>query len=183
MVATRPFYSLDDYVKVEEDSRIRHEFVRGEIFAMAGGTVEHGRIAANAVSTLRAALRGTGCITVGSDVRVGNETNDFRAYPDATVICGAPTYVPRPSHTVSNPNIVLEVLSEGTAAYDRGEKLLQYQAMPTIEAIVLVSQESRAVTVVCRTDAGFRSAQYGDGDHFALPGLPREVAVADLYDG
>ncbi|MCK6548765.1 Uma2 family endonuclease [Myxococcota bacterium] len=182
MVATRPFYSLDDYVKVEEDSHIRHEFVRGEIFAMAGGTVEHGRIAANVVSALRAALRGTGCIAVGSDVRVGHETNDFRAYPDATVICGAPTYVPRPSHTVSNPRIVVEVLSEGTAAYDRGEKLLQYQSIPSIAAIVLVSQESRIVTVVRRTSEGFQSAQYGATERFTLPDVAGELTVAELYD-
>lgn len=182
MIATRPLYTLDDYVRVEEQNRaLRHEFVGGQILAMAGGTVEHGRLAARMTVALSSALAGTGCVVLSSDVRVGHATSDFRAYPDVSVLCGPPEYAAHPAHTLTNPRILVEVLSEGTAAYDRGAKLEGYQAMPSVQAVVFVSQEARIITVVRRVGARFDSTTAGAGEVFALPGVPQDLAVDAIY--
>jgi len=182
VIATRPFHTLDDYVQVEEDSAIRHELVGGVIMAMAGGTVEHGRLSGNTITQLNIALRGTGCVVLSSDVRVGHAQGDFRAYPDATVLCGAPTYANKPAHTLTNPRFLVEVLSEGTAAYDRGAKLEGYQAIPSVEAVIFVSQEARAITVVRRAGERFETSQHGAGERFLLPGVAAALTVDSIYD-
>ena len=181
VIATRPFYTLDDYERVEEGSRVRHEFVGGLVLAMAGGTVEHGRLAMRFAFELSAALSGTGCMVLGSDVRVGHSTREFRAYPDASVVCGSPEYAARPAHTVTNPRILVEVLSESTAAYDRGEKLEGYKAMPSVQAVVFVSQEGPMITVLRRAGVHFEPAEYGPGDTFELPGVPAALSVDAIY--
>lgn len=181
MVATRPTYTLDDYVRVEEDSGIRHEFVDGLILATAGGSVEHGRLAVNVTSLLRAAVQGSPCIALGSDVRVGHEASDFRAYPDASVVCGEPSYAGRPAHTVTNPVCIVEVLSESTAAYDQGEKLACYRSMASVRVILFVSQETRSITVHRRVESGFAEAHYGAGDTVPLPELSASIEVDGVY--
>jgi len=157
VIATRPFHTLDDYEQVEADSGVRHDFVGGVILAMAGGTVEHGRLASGVIGELRAALQGTDCMVLSSDVRIGHATQNFRAYPDASVLCGPPEYAARPANTVTNPKILVEVLSESTAAYDRGEKLEGYKAMPSVQAVLFVSQEAPVITVLRREGDRFES--------------------------
>lgn len=184
MVASRPLYTLSDYERVEADSGIRHELVDGLILAMAGGTLEHARLAAAVVSELRGALSraGRSCMALGSDMRVGHETREFRAYPDASVLCGEPRYAGRPPHTLLNPTLVVEVLSESTAAYDQGEKLAQYQAMPSVAGIIFVSQEGREMRVHRRGQDGFHLEAYGPGETFECPGLDVTLTVDAIYE-
>ena len=181
MVAGRPLYTLADYAAIESGSEARFEFVEGMIVAMAGGTVEHGRVCANVVAELRRSVRNSGCMALGSDVRIGDEASDFRAYPDATVVCGEPTYAEHPSHTVTNPVCVVEVLSESTAAYDTGPKLDSYKRIASLQTIVFVSQSSRSVIVHSRANGGFRTQQFESGHTLDLPRVG-PVAVDDLYD-
>lgn len=129
--ARHPYGTLQDYVGIEADSAIKHEFIEGRILAMAGGTVEHGRLAFAIGIALGPSLKGTGCFIASSDVRIGHEASDFRAYPDASIIYGSPTYAATPSHTVTNPKVIIEVTSDRTEAYDRGAKLEAYRAPTT----------------------------------------------------
>lgn len=181
MIATRPVYTLEDYVSIEEESGLKHEFVAGQILAMAGGTVEHGRLGANVLSVLRSAVRGTDCMALSSDVRVGHATTDFRAYPDASVVCGPPQYAARPAHTVTNPVCIVEVLSDNTASYDQGEKLLGYKSLAAVQSIVFVSQDSKSVIVHCRRGDTFEVANFGAGEPFELRCIPDPIAVDHIY--
>lgn len=182
VLATRPVYTLEDYVSIEAESGLKHEFVAGQILAMAGGTVAHGRLGANVLSVLRSAVRGTDCMALSSDVRIGHAATDFRAYPDASVICGPPRYAARPAHTVTNPVCVVDVLSNNTASYDQGEKLLGYKSLAAVQSIVFVSQDSRSIVVHGRRGDTFEVASLGAGEQFELPGIPGPIAVDDIYD-
>jgi len=114
-------YTVDDYFTVEEMSEVKHEYWDGEIFAMAGASVAHNAIAANVLTEFRSDLRSTPCGVYGSDLRVQTPSGLY-TYPDVSVICGAAQLVPDRSDTATNPVILVEVLSEATEEYDRGDK-------------------------------------------------------------
>ena len=97
------------------------------------------------------------------------------------MLCGPPEYAARPANTITNPKILVEVLSESTAAYDRGEKLEGYKAMPSVQAVLFVSQEAPVITVLRRAGERFESTEYGRGDSFTLPGVPAALSVDAIY--
>jgi Uma2 family endonuclease len=146
-------YSLDDYFAVEASSAIRHEYVNGEIFAMAGASIAHNRIVANVLTHLRMALRGGPCSAFGRDLRLATPGGLY-TYPDVVVICGPPTLIPGRPDTVTNPALLVEVLSEATRDYDCGEKLVAYQSIPTLREVLLVEQDTVRVERVHRTASG-----------------------------
>ena len=119
-------YTVDDYFLIEESSPTRHEFYNGEIFAMAGGTVAHNQICSNVLSFLSAALDKTPCRTLGSDMRLLTPRGLF-TYPDVMVICGPVELTPGREDTVKNPLLLVEVISDATRKYDRGEKFDLYK--------------------------------------------------------
>jgi len=86
--ARRPSYSYDEYIQVDEDSHVRHEYLDGQIYAMAGGSPEHAELAANVITALRTRLRGGGCHVYSSDLRVRVLATGLATYPDVTVVCG-----------------------------------------------------------------------------------------------
>jgi Uma2 family endonuclease len=132
-------YSVDDYFMVEEMSEVKHEYWNGEIFAMAGASVAHNEIAANVLSELRSSLRDTNCGAYGSDLRV-QTPGGLYTYPDVSVICGEVQLVPDRSDTATNPLILVEVLSEATEEYDRGDKFTLYKSIPALKHYILISQ-------------------------------------------
>lgn len=132
-------YSVDDYFKVEELSEVKPEFYDGEIFAMAGASLPHNEIAANVLAELRAQLRDSDCGAYGSDFRVQTPSGLY-TYPDVSVICGRAELVSERSDTVMNPVVLVEVLSEATEAYDRGEQCSLCKSMPALRHSVLISQ-------------------------------------------
>jgi Uma2 family endonuclease len=132
-------YSLDDYFAIETDSPIKHEYYQGEVFAMAGASLEHNEIAANVMAELRTKLRGTTCRAYGSDLRVHTSSGLF-TYPDALVICGKAELVEHRPDTVINPTILVEVLADATRDYDRGEKLTLYKTIPALKECLLIEQ-------------------------------------------
>ena len=132
-------YSVDDYFMVEEMSEVKHEYWNGEIFAMAGASLPHNEIASNVLSEFRTGLRHTDCGAYGSDLRVQTPTGLY-TYPDISVICGHVQLVPDRSDTAINPMILVEVLSEATEEYDRGDKFTLYKSVPALRHYILISQ-------------------------------------------
>jgi len=117
MVATRHHYSFEDYLGVEEASAVRHEFLNGDIFAMAGGTPEHAALSAAVVVVLGAALRGGPCRTYSSDLRVRVSATGLATYPDAAVICGPASHDPMsPTHVHSNASATFLLSKNGAGA-------------------------------------------------------------------
>lgn len=107
----RPRHSFREYVRVEQGSTIKHEFLDGEIFAMAGRTPEHAAIAANVIAALHRQLIGTGCRVYSSDLRVRVRATGLTTYPDISVVCGERETDPEDPNTVVNPTLIIEVLS------------------------------------------------------------------------
>ncbi len=182
MVATTHHYSFEDYLGVEEASTVRHEFLNGDIFAMAGDTPEHAALSAAILVVLGAALRGGPCRTYSSDLRVRVSASGLATYPDAAVICGPASHDPTSPTHVTNPSVLVEVMSTSTAAYDRGEKREHYQRIDTLREYVLIEQDQRAVEVFVKSADGTWSHQiYRAGAEVCVPSLGVSFAVDELY--
>lgn len=176
-------YTLKDYLGVEEMSLVRHEYLNGDILAMAGGTPEHAALSAAAVTLLGGKLRGGACRLYSADLRIRVLATGLATYPDAAVICGEPERDPDSPTHVTNPAVIVEVLSASTEDYDRGEKREHYQRIESLREYVLISQDRRRVEVLHRDAAGtWQSRIHGAGDHAALPSLRVSFAVDELYE-
>lgn len=181
--ASRRHYTLEDYLSVEEMSSVRHELVDGQIFAIPGGPPEHAALSAAALVLLGGKLRGGRCRPYSSDLRIRVLATGLATYPDAAVICGEALRDPAsPSH-VTNPSVVVEVLSASTEEYDRGEKREHYQNIETLREYVLIAQDRRRVEVFARSSGGeWVHRVYGSGDTVELPSLSLAFPVDELYD-
>lgn len=143
-------YTYQDYVWLEEESSTRHEFLDGEIVAMAGGTPEHAAMAAEIIGQLRDHLRSGPCRVFTSDLGVRVQATGLATYPDASVVCGPTERDPDKKTNVLNPRVLVEVTSDSTEDYDRGEKLEHYQQIPSLEAVVIVSHREPRLEVWSR---------------------------------
>jgi Uma2 family endonuclease len=156
---------------------LRLEYLAGEIFAMAGGTPEHGMIAARVIQALGARLPAT-CHVLTSDVRLRIAATGLATFPDVSVVCGELVRAMDDPNAITNPVMLVEVLSPSTEEYDRGEKLRHYQQIPTLEAVLLVSQGEHRVTVVQRTSGGWETTDHREELDLSRVG---RVPVAAFY--
>jgi len=153
-----PVVTFEDYLDAERDAVVKHEWLDGVVYAMAGGSVEHGRLAANMIAALRNRLAGR-CTILSSDVMVFVRETNFATYPDASVVCGPLDIKTVERHgkvigeAVTNPTFLIEVLSESTEAYDRGEKFSHYMRVPSLQAYIIVAQTHRRIEVFHRPRA------------------------------
>ena len=137
-------YSYADFLRVEADSpNVKHEYVSGQIFAMAGGTPEHARIITDVVLWLGTVLKGGPCKVYTSDLRVRIDAADVTTYPDVSVVCGTPQRSVIDPNAVINPVLLVEVTSDSTEAYDRTEKLGYYQCLESVREVLIVSHRER----------------------------------------
>jgi Uma2 family endonuclease len=180
--APRHKHSLADYLAVEEMSAVRHEFLEGEIYAMAGGTPEHAALSAAAVVLLGSQLRGRPCRPYSADLRIRVPATGLATYADATIVCGEPERDrDSPTH-VTNPTVIVEVLSPSTEDYDRGEKREHYQRVESLREYVLVAQSRPRIEVFSRTETGDWSVKvFGPGDVVDLGSVSCTFAVDELY--
>lgn len=180
--AARTRYSFADYVDLERYSNVRHEYFAGVIYAMAGGSREHAAMAARIIARLAPQLTGKRCEAHTSDLRIRASATGLATYPDVTVLCGPIETDPEDPHTITNPKVVFEVLSDSTEDYDRGEKLDHYQQIPSLQEIVLVSQRAPLIEVWRREQTKSWSRHtFGPHDIAQLLSLQAELPVDDLY--
>jgi Uma2 family endonuclease len=176
-------YTFRDYLDLEETSSVRHEFLEGEIYAMAGGTPEHAALTMSAGAALLAAVRGGPCRVHSSDLRVRVLATGLVTYPDVTVVCGPYETDPDSPTTVTNPRVVVEVTSDSTEEYDRGEKLESYKQLATLAAVVFVSHRERLIEVIERGEEGqWRRVEARRGGRVSVSSLGWELAVDEIYD-
>lgn len=161
------------YLEAEAASEHKHEYLRGEVFAMAGGTPEHTAIAAAVITELSVALRGRPCRVFGSDLRIRVEDTDLSTYPDVTVVCDSLERSSIDPHAVTNPILLVEVLSDSTEAYDRGEKFLHYRRLASLREYLLVSQRKPLIESYVRTERGtWELREASEGEVLTLASLP-----------
>ena len=182
--ATAPtgYLSVDDFLKFEETSTIRHEYIGGELFAMTGATKRHNEITLNVATALHGHLRGGPCKAYVESVKVRMTVrrNEILYYPDVSVDCG-----PRDPEEVylTDPRLIVEVLSPSTARFDRHEKALNYREIPTLEEYVLVAQHKLEVTVFRRSDDWCAQVMTLRDESAELRSIELTLPLDRIYEG
>ena len=185
VVQREPQYmTVDEWRTLERTSHdSKHEYIDGQVYAMSGGSLAHGRIGSNTVRTREDALATASnpCDVYNSDVAVRLSPRRY-TYPDASVTCHERDQATPEKTEVQAPCVIVEVLSDSTEAYDRGRKFGLYRACPTIQEYVLVATRYQAVEVFRRTPQGWAIYQsYGPGDEIELTSLGIRFPLAALY--
>jgi Uma2 family endonuclease len=182
-VAERSQLTAAAYLAWEREQRVKHEFFHGEVFAMAGGKPRHNALGVSIAAELRAVLRSRGCSVLSSDQRLAFPPDLRYVYPDVTVICGPPVFQPGTNDVITNPTILVEVLSSSTEEYDRGLKWAGYQSIGSLTDYVLVAQaEVRIEHYRRNADRSWTYRTAGSGDRVVLTG-GGELAVDAIYAG
>ncbi|NJL01071.1 MAG: Uma2 family endonuclease [Spirulinaceae cyanobacterium RM2_2_10] len=181
MIAVPHYITPADYLALERQNPIRHEYRRGLVYAMTGGSDAHSRIAVNLLSLINPHLDGTNCRLYNGDVKV-NYADDFYYYPDAFVTCDPRDRDDR--YIKRYPKLIAEVLSPATEAFDRQDKFDDYSQIDSLEEYVLISQDSQRVE--CRrrnANKTWETTVYEMGDRVTLASLKLEFSIAKLYRG
>ncbi len=176
-------YTWAEYLAFERGSNAKNEFFDGEIYAMAGGTPQHAQLSARLIGQLTPQLKGKGCEAFTSDLRVRVAATGLASYPDVTVICGKLEHDPQDPNTVLNPTVLIEVLSNSTEEYDRGQKYEQYKHMPSLREYVLVSHREQLVEVFRRVDQRWERFEARVGASAELQAIGCRLTVDELYQG
>jgi Uma2 family endonuclease len=169
--------TFEDYVRFETTSDVRHEFVDGNLFVMAGGLKRHNFVANRILIRLFDVAIEHGCYAYSSDV-ITKMPSGKGYYPDVLVTCDASLDTNR---VVYRPNILIEVLSQSTEAIDRGEKWEQYQTIPSLEQYILLSQHEPVAEVFSRNDGKWLYERFTDNEKLKFSSLEFEIVLSDLY--
>jgi Uma2 family endonuclease len=183
MVAVKdnsPLFTPAEYFAWEEQQLCRHEYIGGEVYAMSGGTIDHSEIAGNFLFLLKGHLQDSGCKTLNSDARVNIlETTDY-TYPDVSVTCDERDKTT--TQYITYPCLIVEVLSDSTEAYDRGNKFYMYRRNPQLQDYVLVSSTEIAIDLYRKNDAGeWTIINYRAGDIVELKSIKLSFPIKQVY--
>jgi len=177
--------SEEDYLRMELNSPVRHEYVAGEVFAMTGTTLRHNIIGLNIATALRAHLRATPCRVFMADIRVRVEKANAHYYPDILVSCGPGVQkIDLQTRAVDDPIMIVEVLSTHTEATDRREKLLAYRTLPSLSEYVLVSQNEARVEIHRRIpESGWENIEYSGLEVVEFASVDLRLDMREIYEG
>lgn len=166
-----PRMSEQDYLAFADEQEFKYEYSRGRVYAMTGGSVRHGVITTGVSTHLSNQLSDRDCSVTSPDVRVYIANKKAYRYPDVTVFCGDPVYLQGRTDTITNPVLLVEVLSPGTALLDYNEKLEEYTQIETLQAYILVAQDTPKIEV-------FRRHEFGKWLYEYVTGLETEINVS-----
>lgn len=176
--------TVTDYLKIETDANTRYEYHDGMIVAMAGGTINHSRICGHAYWALRQGLMGdnSGCEVFNSEIKLYIEKGNRYLYPDAMVVCGPLETADELPDAITNPVVIVEVLSPGTANYDRGDKLHFYRQIPSLKMYILVEQEKQQIDVYTRKGDLWQITRVDEAAAYLdVAVLNVKIPLAELY--
>ncbi len=181
--ATHRRMTPEEYFAWSEEQEVRYEYFDGEVFAMAGGTRDHALITSNLIRLLGNALSGSGCRVFTADLRVQIAESTRYTYPDLTVVCGEERFLGDSRVTLLNPTLLVEVLSDSTADYDRGSKFEGYRRIWSLREVVFVAQDRPAVEVFRRGGDGRWTLFEPEGGAVTLASVGATVPVEEVYEG
>jgi Uma2 family endonuclease len=185
MVAARdnlPRFTPEEYFAWEEMQLEKHEYIEGEVYAMSGGSKNHGRIAIKLTALFDSHLDGTGCEVGNSDIRVNILETDDYTYPDASVTCDDRDK--SSAKYIAYPCTIVEVLSDSTEAYDRGEKFYRYRRNPILQEYVLVNTKMMAIDLYRKNSSGeWVIINYRGGDIVELASINLSFPIEQIYRG
>jgi Uma2 family endonuclease len=174
-------HTLGQYLALEEEGQVRHEYFDGEIYAMAGGTPDHAGLAAVALRLVGNRLP-RGCRAYTSDLRVRIDATGLSTYPDGSVVCGKTVRSSEDPLAVVNPSLLIEVTSASTEEYDRGTKLEHYQALSSVREVLIVSHREPRLTVHHRGEDGTWVVEEAySGGSVKLRCIGAELDVDDVF--
>jgi len=178
------FYTAEEYLAIEITAVDKSEYFKGEIFAMAGGSANHNRIAGNAYAVLNNGLRSSSCEAFSSDMRLLVKAKELYTYPDTMVVCGRVDFAKGRTDTLTNPIAIVEVLSPSTRDYDRGQKFEFYRTIPTLQDYVLIHQEQVHIEYHYKPQNGLWTlAEFINLEEtFTLRSLKFELSIRRLYE-
>lgn len=171
-----PLMSEVEYLAFADQQEFKYEFRNGRVYAMSGGTVRHGIITGNIITHLNNVLGERDCSVTSPDVRVQHASMRTYRYPDVTVFCGDPQYVEGRMDTITNPALLVEVISPESAVRDYNQKLEEYTSIETLQAYLIISQSRPKVELYRRNDAGEWVFAF-------VSGLESEITVPLFGDG
>ena len=175
------YISPEEYLTEEKFSPIKHEYTNGQVYAMAGASDTHVTISLNLASALRNYLRGSGCRVYMSDMKAHIETTNTFYYPDVMVTSDARDRA-LPNHK-KYPCLIVEVLSESTEAFDRGDKFANYQQLPTLQEYVLINQKRQRLECFRRNAEGLWVLHtYTQGSEIYLASIDFRTSINSLYE-
>lgn len=182
---TATVFTPEDYLIFERESVSRHEYLDGEVYAMAGESLSHSRVCINLGGEVRAKLKGKPCEALSPNMKVRTSNASLFSYPDLTIVCGEPQFHDVKKDVLTNPRVVFEVLSPSTAEYDRTTKFQRYRmGNETLTDYVLISQDKCFVE-------HFRKSENGDWlyqsyaaleDDLRIESIECEVSLREIYD-
>lgn len=175
--------TVTEYLDLERSSAEKHEFYRGEVFAMSGAKMPHNHVVSNVHSALGALLKGSGCKPFGSDTRIHIPANTLFTYPDITIICGKEETLNNDEFNVINPTVIIEVLSGSTKNYDRGEKFMLYREIPSLREYVLIDSESMHIEAFhINTNGKWELTEIrNESDTLQFRSVPAAISMVDVY--
>jgi Uma2 family endonuclease len=187
------YYTIDEYLDLERAAAERHEYLDGEIYAMAGESLAHSDICVNLAVELGAQLKGRDCRVTSPNMKVRSgpyikqqkTTKGLYSYPDLAVVCGEPQFQDEHRDTLLNPTVIIEVLSPSTEAFDRREKLMRYRAqLPTLRDYLLVAQNEPAIEHFHFNEAGYwqHTVVIGLGASLYLESIDCALNLSEVYD-
>lgn len=176
-------YTPEEYLALEEKAEFRNEYVDGYIFEMSGGTENHIQISFNVTKLFSDKLRGK-CRAYQSEMKVWVESVKTFFYPDVTVVCGERKFYNSRTDTIENPILLVEVLSDSTAKYDKNEKFLTYQNIESFQEYVLISQDKTLVQQFIRQNDGNWKikATIGIESNVYFESVGTELSLKEIYD-
>ena len=176
-------FSLDAYMAWEAEQVDRHEYLNGEVFAMTGAKDAHNTIALNVASHLRSALRGTPCRAFIADMKLRVDAADAVFYPDLLITCDPRDRTPEADTAKRHPTVLVEILSDSTAAYDRGLKFEHYRRIETLKEVLLIEQDRRHVDLYRKeADARWVLESFGPEGQFELTSLGVSLGMDVIYE-
>lgn len=171
------------YLELERKAEFKSELINGEMYAMVGTTRKHNRIALNIATILNSMLKAKPCKVYISDLRVQINSTGLFTYPDLIITCGKEILTDKHKDTLTNPKCIIEVLSDSTEKYDRGEKFLNYQQIDSLQEYILVSQDQHRVETFLRQTDGKWLYESTEGlqSEFKISTADGSISLSEIY--
>lgn len=183
--AARPLEkTYDEYLAIERATDQKHEWIDGVVYAMAGGSLAHNRLSAQVIVELARLIGDRPCGVYTSDQKTRSARGRLAAYPDVTVVCGEPVVHDEDPNAITNPVVLVEVLSDSTEVVDRTTKFQRYRRLPSLKDYVLVSQHERSIEVYSRDPEGnWVLREASAGGRVPLSAFGASIEVDRVYRG
>jgi len=186
-MSAQPQYAYitpEEYLALERKAKYKSEYFNGEIFAMAGASPKHNQITANVLAEIHTQFKKRPCRVYTSDMRVKVSPTGLYTYPDVVALCDKPRFDDEQKDTLLNPTVIVEILSDSTATYDRGDKFKHYRSLDSLVEYILIAQDEYHVEHYVRqaNNKWLLSETDNLPDTIELSSIDCNLALSDIYD-